>query len=139
MVEIDDISENNQKVQKTRNRTEKQEKRFLSYRDIHLGGKDGEKERDAGISDFYNMLSIALAALTYFYRNKITAWLCLYVYYCSIINHKLDEQMQQAATSFGFLSVAFLQTYAAPTPEEQARIFRQQQLRQNPDMILSEK
>jgi hypothetical protein len=57
----------------------------IKYTDIHTPENE-ENERQSGISDIYLILTIFAGGYTYLYRNKMMAWLCVYLFYCNIIN-----------------------------------------------------
>ena len=39
------------------------------------------------------ILTIGAGAYTYLYRSKMVAWLCVYLFYCNIINQQSSAQM----------------------------------------------
>ena len=57
----------------------------IKYTDIHQPDQE-ENERSGGIADVYMLMTIGTGAYTYFYRSKIVAWLCVYLFYCNVIN-----------------------------------------------------
>ena len=64
-----------------------------TYADI-VYAQDGDKEKkDAGLGDIYQILTLALGAMCYFYRIKFFAWACLFIFYSSIINMRFDMMM----------------------------------------------
>ena len=77
---------------KTSNKVKPSNGYYIKYTDIHQPDKE-DQERQAGISDIYTMLTIGAGAYTYFYRNKIVAWLCVYLFYCNVINQQSHAQL----------------------------------------------
>ena len=57
-------------------------------------GKDGEEKGDAGIAELYQFLAIATGAICFFLRLKWCAWLCLLLFYSSVINFRFEHMMQ---------------------------------------------
>ena len=72
-----------------------------------------ESNDDVGIAEFYQFAAIASGAVCFFFRYKLCAWLCLLLFYSSIINFKFEHMMQQGTTSFTLVTVAFTQSYMA--------------------------
>ena len=58
-------------------------------------GKDGDEKNDSvGIAEFYQFAAIASGAICFFLRLKWCAWLCLLLFYSSVINFKFEHMMQ---------------------------------------------
>ena len=83
-------------------------------------GKDGEDKNDVGIAEFYQFAAIIAGGVCYFLRFKWAAWCCLLLFYSSIINFRFDLMMQQGATSFTLVTVAFTQSYMATQHDKYA-------------------
>ena len=67
------------------------QKQYIKYTDIHTPNNK-EDEKYTNIGDFYQMLALFFGLITYFYRFKLTAWVCLLIFYSSIINMKHEDQ-----------------------------------------------
>ena len=66
---------------------------YYSYvRDMNKG-KDGQEKDDVGIAEFYQFSAIAAGAVCFFFRFKWAAWLCLLLFYSSVINFKFEHMM----------------------------------------------
>ena len=134
MVEIDEISDQID----TKKPKQKMVKQHIKYTDVHTPDNKADKDY-TNIGDLYQILALLFGVITYFYRFKMAAWTCLLIFYCSVINMKLEDQFTQATTPLGFLVVMMSQCYIQPSPEQQARILQQRKIKENPESILSEK
>ena len=112
--------------------------KYIRYSDIHQEDKDKE-EGSGGIGDFYQLLAMLIGGMCYVYKVKIAAWLCLYLIFCSIINMRFENMMQQGSTSLGLVMVAFVQCYIAPDHEYMKKMQREREIKANPEKLLSEK
>ena len=136
-----DEGENRQvKNQKSKSGNTKisKEQYYVKYTDIHNPDKEQE-EGAGGIGDLYQLMAIAVGGVCYFYRFKWAAWLCLYFFYCSVINMNHASMLQQGSTSLGLVSIAFIQVYVAPDPAELERKRRAQEILKNPEKQILEK
>ena len=111
-------------------------KTYVKYNDIH---KDSEEESSVGVGEMYQILAIGFGAVCYFMKLKWAAWATLYFFYCSVINFGHHSMVSQGATSFGLVSIAFVQAYIAPDPLELERRRREAEILKNPEKIIAEK
>ena len=73
-----------------------------------------DNDNDAGVAEFYQVLSLAMVGVAYLTQDTTCAWLCLLFFFSSIINFKFVHMTQQMMTSFTLVTVAFSQSYIAP-------------------------
>ena len=52
-------------------------------------GKE-EKDREASLGDYYQMVAAAAAIYGFFFKAKWVAWVCLFMFYYAIINYRFD-------------------------------------------------
>ena len=122
-------------ISEVKDEAQRKTKKYVSYRDIHRE----DEEKSVGVGELYQLCALAFGAICYLWKFKWAAWATLYFFYCSIINFGHADMMQQGATSFGLVSIVFVQAYIAPDPKEIERRRREAEILENPEKVLSSK
>uniref|UniRef100_A0A7S3FYF3 Protein Asterix n=1 Tax=Strombidium rassoulzadegani TaxID=1082188 RepID=A0A7S3FYF3_9SPIT len=94
---------------------------------------------EAGFGELYQLMAMVAGAICFFYKTKWSAWLCLFLFFTSIINFRFEHMMQQGMTSFTLVTVAFTQAYLAPSQQQLYEQKRRMELKNNPEMGLQAK
>mmetsp|Transcript_10579 Transcript_10579/g.10655 ORF Transcript_10579/g.10655 Transcript_10579/m.10655 type:complete len:124 (-) Transcript_10579:230-601(-) len=78
-----------------------------------------EGDGGAGQAEFYQLISLMIGVYAFLMKQKWASWACLFFFYTSVINMKLEGRLQQIFTGMGIIMVSFVSTYLQPVPPAQ--------------------
>ena len=96
--EAEQVEQKNQKHKQIKERTSKSGHPLIYYEEIKYkkdasGNQVANEKDEAGAGEFYQLLAMGAGALCFFYRTKWSAWLCLFLFFTSIINFRFEHMV----------------------------------------------